>query len=375
MGWLILGIPSGRAQAPPPLAPPQLPAVPVIEVYSMGPGDYLFSRMGHTAICILDDQAPAGRCYNYGTTDFGNPLLLTWQVIRGRSRFWAETTDLPRMLTNYMHENRTIFRQRLQLTPDAAQRVAVALRKHDRVQDSLYTYNHIRDNCTTRVRDLLDQATSGVLRRRNEEVSRGGLRQALYTGLAGDPLLLLAQELVGARPIDGLASRYDGLYFPAHLRLALESAFAAPSETVYLRQGAALTGSPSGGKALLLGLGLVLCLLAIGMHRHGGTRWPLIVALVPLGLLACFVYVLALCSPMPELRFNEVLLVLCPLDIGLPWLPPAWRVRWLPLRLAGVALCAIASLVGWLHQPIGAIIGCTALLLVLSLYLATRRNP
>src|SRR5262245_47152485 len=74
---LLLGASSARASAP-----------PVVELYTMGPGDELFSAFGHAAVCVLDERTPAGRCYNYGTADFRTPLPLTWNFVRGRARFW-----------------------------------------------------------------------------------------------------------------------------------------------------------------------------------------------------------------------------------------------------------------------------------------------
>ena len=73
-------------------------AAPIIDVYTMGQGDELFSAFGHAAICVTDAEAPRGRCYNYGTADFTTPLPLTWSFIRGRALFWVSTTDVPHML-------------------------------------------------------------------------------------------------------------------------------------------------------------------------------------------------------------------------------------------------------------------------------------
>src|SRR5581483_2002964 len=95
-------------------------AAPRIELYTMGAGDDLFSAFGHAAICVLDEQSPRGRCYNYGTADFRTPLPLTWDFIRGRARFWVSVADLPAMLWLYRQEDRTVYRQRLALSDEQA---------------------------------------------------------------------------------------------------------------------------------------------------------------------------------------------------------------------------------------------------------------
>src|SRR5262249_22317515 len=69
--WFLIGAATARA-------------APTVELYTMGPGDDLFSAFGHAAVCVLDERSPAGRCYNYGTADFRTPLPLTWAFVRGR---------------------------------------------------------------------------------------------------------------------------------------------------------------------------------------------------------------------------------------------------------------------------------------------------
>src|SRR2546430_2600622 len=100
---------------------------PRIELYTMGADDDLFSAFGHAAICVIDRKTPQNRCYNYGTADFQTPLPLTWDFIRGRARFWVSVADLPAMLWMYRQADRTVYRQRLALTAEQAERLAAAL--------------------------------------------------------------------------------------------------------------------------------------------------------------------------------------------------------------------------------------------------------
>ncbi|MGZ3407355.1 MAG: lipoprotein N-acyltransferase Lnb domain-containing protein, partial [Polyangia bacterium] len=123
-------------------------AAPMIDVYTMGVGDELFSAFGHAAICVTDGEAPRGRCYNYGTADFTTPVPLTWNFIRGRALFWVSTTDVPHMLHYYASVGRAVWRQTLLLTSDEATRVAVALDASAQEGTKYYRYHHFNDNCT-----------------------------------------------------------------------------------------------------------------------------------------------------------------------------------------------------------------------------------
>ena len=61
-----------------------------------------------------------------------------------------------------------------------------------------YIYDLFTDNCVTRVRDLLDEAGSGALRRHTAGPAQRTLRQEVQQTLAPVPLLaLLKHPLVG----------------------------------------------------------------------------------------------------------------------------------------------------------------------------------
>ena len=138
---------------------PFRPTPPRIDVYTIGPGDYFFSLFGHAAICVIDDQSPPAAATT-GARRTSTLLGLAWQVVRGRAQFWVGVMDLPRMLNIYMGEDRTLYRQRLPLSPTTAARLVERLHRVDRRSESLYTYHNIHDNCTTRIRDLINEVSA-----------------------------------------------------------------------------------------------------------------------------------------------------------------------------------------------------------------------
>ena len=193
-----------------------------IDVYTMGPGDDLFSRFGHAAICVTDELSPQGRCYNYGTADFSTPGPLTWGVIRGDGQFWVSVVSLPRMMLLYQLEDRTLYRQRLPLSDAQTAAIVTALHRADRPEQTLYNYRHFDDNCTTRIRDLIDQVTDGELRRDNLSPSHPSLRSRVETGFATSPALRTLQQAVLGRRVDAATSGWDSMFLPEVLRSELQ---------------------------------------------------------------------------------------------------------------------------------------------------------
>jgi hypothetical protein len=316
-------------------------AAPVVDVYTMGAGDDLFSAFGHAAICVTGGEAPRGRCYNYGTADFTTPVPLTWAFIRGRALFWVSTTDAAHMLRYYFAVGRTVWRQRLPLAPDEAVRVAAGLAASAEEGAKYYRYHHFNDNCTTRIRDVLDRATNGRLSR-DRVLGDRSFRQWARQGFAGNWPMLVAVDLLLGRSADRHTDSWTEMFLPSQLRAELARRFDAPPLTVVAGRPRPAAGATWLGSAAFVLAGALLALL-VGLHARSGRA---LTALL-LGLVGTILWALALLSSFPELRYNELLLSFWPTDLGLPWLGR----RYLEARLGVLALVILGHL-GLLVQPL-----------------------
>src|SRR5688572_21430979 len=90
--------------------------VPRVELWTMGQGEDPFERFGHGALCVYEGDDDPGRCYNYGTTNFRDPVGLVLDFLQGRSRFWVSVDSGTRTLELYQANDRTIWIQALPLT-------------------------------------------------------------------------------------------------------------------------------------------------------------------------------------------------------------------------------------------------------------------
>ncbi len=345
--------PAGNAAEPEPVPPGAGQAdrtEPVIDVYTMGPGDDLFSRFGHAAICVTDAKSPLGRCYNYGTADFSTPGPLTWSFLRGRAQFWVSVVPQPHMIAVYAREDRTLWRQRLPLPPETARRLAQRLHAADVREATFYLYHHFNDNCTTRIRDLIDEATDGALRQGAMVPSDPPLRRYVHAGFAGQPLLLILTDLLLGRPSDRPTTRWQGMFLPELLRRELESRFAAPPVVMYARQRPLPIGSSLGGAWILVPAGLLLLAAVHLARRRPGLAKGLVG--IGLGFFGLLVSGLAACAALPELRQNEALLICLPTDLLLLFLPVRWAAAYARLRLVGLLAGAVAVTAGLLIQPL-----------------------
>ncbi len=166
-----------------------------ISLLTIGPGDIYFERFGHNAIVVRDRGRGSAISYNYGIFDFDQEnFFLNFALGRMQYLIAANAYDFD--LAMYRAEGRSIVEQELALTP--LQRVAVrdflawnALPEH-----AAYRYDYFTDNCSTRVRDVLDRALGGAVRRAIANQSRGfTYRMDALRLMAPQPALMLLIDL------------------------------------------------------------------------------------------------------------------------------------------------------------------------------------
>jgi hypothetical protein len=354
---------AGDPDAPdePPDAPPiELPfETPVIELYTMGPGELVFEKFGHAALCVVYPSGrPHSRCYNYGTTDFDSVVPLFWGFLRGRSLFWVSTSSPEAMLNYYADSDRSLWLQELDLDREAARRVARHL-AHDALEaNRYYAYHHYNDNCSTRVRDVIDEATGGAL-----SAARPGApdypsyRELSRLGFHEWPGMLLVSDVLLGRAADVHPDAYRAMFLPDILRAEVEARLGVIAELIEASEGQPdafqFDADPSGARWVWIVAALLLAAPVALARWHGRReRIALAVAFMPLALLALVLWAIAVVSPLPELRWNEALLVLVPTDAALPFLRGSARGRYLRVRIAMLALVSALLVFGLFRQPL-----------------------
>jgi hypothetical protein len=331
------------------------PAGTQVDLYTIGPGDDLFSKFGHAALCVSGGDQPAeGVCYNYGTSDFSRPIGLGWEVVRGRSRFWVSVSDLPDMIASFEIEDRTIYRQALPLSEKQASNLARILERDALPENRVYDYNHFLENCSTRPRDHIDEATGGLLRRVRLP-GIGTYRDHAAEGLSrASPLLVPASDFLMGRWVDRPIDAYAAMFIPDVLRDGVASALRAPPENVYERSGPSILSRVEPARAGAF-LASILVALSFGGSLFFGPRVRRFARKLGgalLGSLGAILLFAALVSVLPELRRNELLLVFFPLDFFLRSSNRAFVASYSTMRLVVLAVVAALRLLGVLIQPL-----------------------
>jgi hypothetical protein len=333
------------------------PDRPRIDLVTMGVGSLIWERHGHIALCVREADPRNNRCYNYGIGDFGNPLGMGWGFVRGARSFWVGKDSVERMLATYLYSDRTIWVQPLPLTPEQKTRVIAKL-EHDILEPNrYYAYDHFWDNCTTRVRDVIDEAVGGKLATMAGPIDDRSFRDLAREGFYGMRVPLLITDIAMGRVTDRKPTYFERMFLPQYLREAVAQLWGIQPITIYERRGPPAPGDGPSGRiwfALVIVLLTSPAWLFRRIGRPGG-RLPtagLAIAILPYALLGALLTVLAILSPVPYIRWNEICLVLLPLDVLVLMLRPQRRRRYARARLGMLAAIAVLMLVGVFEQPL-----------------------
>jgi hypothetical protein len=329
-----------------------------VELLIMGAGDELFARFGHAALKVRH-RGGGELVYNYGYARFDDPRLIL-AFLRGRSRFWVGAQRFGRAFRDYRDDDRSFYRQPLALRPAQHEELALLLEQAVRPENRYYRYHHFDDNCSTRLRDLLDRVTGGALRRQLAGRPTGlTLRELVREGFGGRLPIALAAELLIGRAVDTPIDEWRGAFLPrilsqAVMRVRLEGGrqLAGPPLALYERRAPSpLARDPRRAEKLLWAIagGVALACAALWLLARRRSRLaglPLALCALALGAAALPLWALAAATAgqLPELSVNENLLYLWPTDLAL--LVPA--VRWLRGKLVagrllrGYALARLA---------------------------------
>jgi hypothetical protein len=208
-----LGVARPAVAAPPPAR---------VSVLTMGPGEHPFTRFGHNAI-LLEWEGPEGErdaVYNYGTFQFDG-LKGVHDFMAGRFRYWLSRSTLQRTMRAYAADQRSLVAQELALTADERARLAAALEQNALPEHRYYDYDYYADNCSTRVRNVLDHLLEGRLQQSTRGPGRLTFRQHTLRLVGQSTYLYAGLNLALGAPTDAPITRWQELFLPQELHDAL----------------------------------------------------------------------------------------------------------------------------------------------------------
>lgn len=191
---------------------------PRVYLITVGQGEYVWEKFGHNALWFVDNASGVDEAYNWGVFDFNQPGFLR-RFLTGDTKYWVERYPGQLLIDYYRNSDRTVVLQRLNFTPAQATDALEYARWNARDENKFYRYDYFRDNCSTRVRDLIDRALGGSLKQSTVSIAGPRSYRSESVRLVDDmKLTQLGIYTALGQPADKPLSLWELMFIPMRLR-------------------------------------------------------------------------------------------------------------------------------------------------------------
>lgn len=195
----------------------------VVSVLTMGQGAALFDRFGHASVRVRNLTTGLDSAWNWGMYDFNAPGFIP-RFLAGDTRYWMEGFPSGALIDYYRRSGRAVWEQELSFNAEEADSLLTYLRWNALPENKFYRYDYFRDNCATRVRDLLDGILHGELTRTITGDGYGVTWRGETIRLVDEfPVIGFGMNFALGAPADATVSAWEALFIPMRLRDAIRT--------------------------------------------------------------------------------------------------------------------------------------------------------
>ncbi len=180
---------------------------------TMGRDDPLYVWFGHTSLIVEDTQTGRSVMYDFGIVSFEDGFYR--QFALGRLWYLTWATDARMRISIAQDEQRDISQVELNLPEHVIIEVLRHLNMVTDREHNTYLYHYYDENCSTRIRDIIDTATSGQFSAwAKAEPYPLTLRELVAKSSAGNPLVMLMLDFLQGGAIDREISAWEAMFLP-----------------------------------------------------------------------------------------------------------------------------------------------------------------
>jgi len=195
-----------------------------------GPGTETYSIYGHSALRIVIPEKNIDAVFNWGVFDFSTPNFV-WKFAKGRLDYMLIAESMNSFLEGYQFEKRSVYCQKINIDSKEAKILTELINENLKPENVKYRYDFFYDDCTTRIRDLLEKSIGEKLKYPQDELGKTPtFREMVAKYQDPYPWYKFGVDLIMGSTSDKKAGFRDRMFLPLDMKSEL-------SETFVLRDG------------------------------------------------------------------------------------------------------------------------------------------
>jgi len=295
------------------------------------PGTEVYSLYGHTALRVRNYTRNLDLVFNYGVFSFNTPHFV-WRFVLGQCDYEVCAFFFDGFLQEYIDRGSSVLEQKLNLTPEENDLLFRNLMVNVLPKNKTYRYNYLTNNCTTKVRDMVESAIDGEVVYPTSPTPRT-YRQIIHRFTEDSPWMELGNDLLLGAACDTVLDDHSAMFVPNELSSYFGKAMILDtlgnrrslvgSEDVLVPMGKQFAEPGFPLRPFVVGVLFALLCLAVALveYRTRNMWWMLDALLMFLqGIAGCLICFMFFFSEHPTVDSNWQLWVLNPLPLFcIPW--------------------------------------------------------
>jgi len=192
-----------------------------VDIYLMtvGLGDEIYQRFGHSIVRVVDHEAKHDYTYNWGIFSFEDPGF-AFKFFKGILIYRMDRTGMVTVVRHYRdYEKRSIWQDKLDLTAAQKRRLLERIAWNLQPENVRYRYQHFYNNCSTKIRDYIDEAVEGKVKEYTQRSPvKPVFRDYVRGHLSNIPIVAMGLDVFMNSKIDQPITEWDEMFLPSKLR-------------------------------------------------------------------------------------------------------------------------------------------------------------
>jgi len=190
-----------------------------------GPGTETYSIYGHSALRIVIPGERIDSVYNWGVFDFDTKNF-AWKFAKGRLDYMVIAESPRGFMGEYFYEKRYVYSQQFNLNSNELRILINLVHKNLLPENAKYRYDFFYDDCSTRIRDLIEKAVGDILKYPPAETGKiPSFRDMVGKYQNPYPWLKFGVDLIMGSTADKKAVFRDRMFLPIDLKDELSKTF------------------------------------------------------------------------------------------------------------------------------------------------------
>jgi hypothetical protein len=190
-----------------------------------GPGTETYSIYGHSALRVVIPKQNYDFVFNWGVFDFATKNF-AWKFAKGRLDYMLISESPRSFLGEYYAEKRYVYSQKINLTGAELNKLTELINENLKPENAKYRYDFFYDDCSTRIRDLIEKSVGEKLKYPPAEKGKNPTFRDMVAKYQNPyPWLRFGVDLIMGSTSDRQADFRDRMFLPIDLKEELSRTF------------------------------------------------------------------------------------------------------------------------------------------------------